>query len=583
MKNNTLSRLLGFLKKYRLLAVLSIASAVVIVCLTLYAPVLIGNAIDLIIGKGNVDFVNLKIIVVKIAVVVSITALLQWVMNVINNHIIYHIVNDMRNEVFAHLQIMPVSFIDSHSHGDIVSRVISDIDQFADGLLLGFSQLFTGIITIILTLVFMFNINWIIALTVVVLSPLSLFIAKFITGRTHTLFKKQSVLRAEQTSFINEIIGNQKVSEAFSRGQRNIENFDDINGRLTDCSLKAIFFSSLTNPSVRFLNNLIYAVVVTMGAFSVMGMLSVVPVSMTVGSLSCFLSYATQYSKPFNEITGVINELQNSYVCASRVIDILNENPQEPDSDNAAVLSDVSGNIELKNVYFHYDGQEKLIENFNLSVNSGERIAIVGPTGCGKTTLINLLMRFYDINSGKITVDGYDIKNVTRNSLRSNYGMVLQDTWIKSGTVRENIALAKENATDEEIIAAAKAAHAHGFIKRLPNGYDTVITEGGNNLSAGQKQLLCISRVMLCLPPMLILDEATSSIDTRTELKIQNAFAKLMKGRTSFIVAHRLSTIKEADVILVMKNGNIIEQGTHESLINKKGFYYNLYNSQFEI
>lgn len=583
MKNNTLSRLLGFLKKYGLLAVLSIASAVVIVCLTLYAPVLIGNAIDLIIGKGNVNFADLKIIVVKIAVVVSITALLQWVMNVINNHIIYHIVNDMRNEVFAHLQIMPVSFIDSHSHGDIVSRVISDIDQFADGLLLGFSQLFTGIITIILTLVFMFNINWIIALTVVVLSPLSLFIAKFITGRTHTLFKKQSVLRAEQTSFINEIIGNQKVSEAFSRGQGNIENFDDINGRLTDCSLKAIFFSSLTNPSVRFLNNLIYAVVVTMGAFSVMGMLSVVPVSMTVGSLSCFLSYATQYSKPFNEITGVINELQNSYVCASRVIDILNKNPQEPESDNAAVLSDVSGNIELKNVYFHYDGQEKLIENFNLSVNSGERIAIVGPTGCGKTTLINLLMRFYDINSGKITVDGYDIKNVTRNSLRSNYGMVLQDTWIKSGTVRENIALAKENATDEEIIAAAKAAHAHGFIKRLPNGYDTVITEGGNNLSAGQKQLLCISRVMLCLPPMLILDEATSSIDTRTELKIQNAFAKLMKGRTSFIVAHRLSTIKEADVILVMKNGNIIEQGTHESLIDKKGFYYNLYNSQFEI
>ena len=574
-KKSTLKKVLKRIEKYRLLVLLSLLMAAATVVLTLYLPILTGNAVDGIIAKGLVNFTGLFKILQTMIVVILATAIFQWLMNIINNHITYHVVQDIRKEAFEKLERLPLKYVDSRSYGDIVSRMIADVDQFAEGLLMGFTQLFTGLLTIVGTLFFMFDINVKIALVVVVLTPLSLFVAGFIAKRTYTMFKKQSETRGEQTSLIEEMVGNLKVVKAFGHEDENQETFDEINERLQKYSLSAIFFSSLVNPCTRFINSMIYAGVGITGAIAALnGRLS-------VGQLTCFLSYANQYTKPFNEISGVITELQNALACAARVFELIEEEPEVPDHETAVVLEDANGEIELEHVYFSYTADKKLIQDFNLSVKPGQRIAIVGPTGCGKTTLINLLMRFYDVNEGKISVDGHEIRDITRGSLRTNYGMVLQDTWIRNGTVKENIVIGKPDATMDEIVAAAKASRAHDFIKRLPNGYDTVLGEEGGNLSQGQKQLLCITRVMLCLPPMLILDEATSSIDTRTEIKIQQAFAKMMEGRTSFIVAHRLSTIREADVILVMKDGNIIEQGSHEDLLSKNGFYAELYNSQF--
>lgn len=577
-QSKTLKEVLKYIKKYMFYVVLSVIFAAATVAMTLYVPILTGDAIDLIVGKGNVDFSAVYAIVKKIIIVVGLTALSQWIMNICNNKITYGVIRDIRKDAFEKLEILPLKYIDSHSHGDIVSRVITDVDTFADGLLMGFTQLFTGVITILGTLIFMLTINVKITFVVVLITPISLFVASFIAKKTYRMFRLQSETRGEQTALIDEMIGNQKVVQAFGHEDEALEQFDEINGRLQKWSLKAIFFSSITNPSTRFVNSLVYTGVGITGAFTV-----ITNPAFTVGQLSCFLSYANQYTKPFNEISGVVTELQNALACAARIFELIKEEPQIPDNEDARVLKDteVDGALELENVYFSYVPERKLIENFNLSVKPGERVAIVGPTGCGKSTVINLLMRFYDVNSGSIKVEGTDIRNITRDSLRSSYGMVLQETWLKEGTIRENLCMGKPDATDEEMIAAAKASHAHSFIKRLKDGYDTYITEDGGSLSQGQKQLLCIARVMLCLPPMLILDEATSSIDTRTEQKIQSAFAKMMKGRTSFIVAHRLSTIKEADTILVMKDGSVIEQGNHEELLAKNGFYANLYNSQF--
>mgnify|MGYP004525055135 FL=1 len=573
----TLKKVLNYIRKYWLLVGLSLLLAAVTVVLTLYVPILTGDAVDLLLGKGVVNFAAVFAIMKKIGIAILATAIAQWVMNTCNNHITYHVVKDIREDAFRRLEILPLKYLDAHAYGDIVSRVIADVDTFADGLLMGFTQLFTGVLTIIGTLIFMLVTNVPIALVVVCITPVSFLVAKFIATRTYSMFKLQSETRGEQTSLIEEMIGNQKVVKTFSRETAVREQFAEINGRLEKCSLKAIFFSSLTNPCTRFVNSLVYAGVGIFGAFvAIRGGIS-------VGRLSCFLSYANQYTKPFNEISGVVTELQNALACAARIFELIDEEPQVPDAADAKVLEHAKGNVKLENVYFSYVPDKKLIEDFNLEVKPGQRVAIVGPTGCGKTTLINLLMRFYDVNSGKISVDGNDICHLTRGSLRTSYGMVLQETWLRAGTIRDNICMGKPDATDEEVIAAAKSAHAHSFIKRLPEGYNTVITEDGGSLSQGQKQLLCIARVMLCLPPMLILDEATSSIDTRTELKIQNAFATMMEGRTSFIVAHRLSTIQEADIILVMKDGNIIEQGSHETLLAKGGFYANLYNSQFAV
>lgn len=572
-----MKRVLKYIRKYTPALVLSLLLAGLTVLLTLYVPILTGNAVDLIIGEGQVDMPDIFAIMKKIAIVMIITAVGQWVMNTCNNYITYHVIRDIRTDAFAKLEILPLKYLDAHAYGDIVSRVIADVDTFADGLLMGFTQLFTGVLTILCTLGFMLVTNVPITLVVVCITPVSFLVAKFIATKTYSMFKEQSETRGEQTSLIEEMIDNQKIVNTFSRGEAVKSKFGEINGRLQKCSLKAIFFSSITNPATRFVNSLVYAGV------GVFGALVAIKGGISVGRLSCFLSYANQYTKPFNEISGVVTELQNAFVCAGRIFELIDEEPQVPDAADARVLEDAQGNVDLKDVYFQYVPEKKLIQNFNLKVTPGQRVAIVGPTGCGKTTVINLLMRFYDVNSGSIKVDGTDIRDITRGSLRTNYGMVLQETWLRSGTIRDNICMGKPDATEEEIIAAAKASHAHSFIKRLPQGYDTVITEDGGSLSQGQKQLLCITRVMLCLPPMLILDEATSSIDTRTEIKIQNAFAKMMEGRTSFIVAHRLSTIQSADVILVMKDGNIIEQGNHETLLAKGGFYANLYNSQFAV
>ena len=578
-KNNkeTMKRVLKYIRKYTPALVLSLLLAGLTVLLTLYIPILTGNAVDLIIGKGQVDMPGIFAIMIKIAIVMIITAAGQWVMNTCNNYITYHVIRDIRTDAFAKLEILPLKYLDAHAYGDIVSRVIADVDTFADGLLMGFTQLFTGVLTILCTLGFMLVTNVPITLVVVCITPVSFLVAKFIATKTYSMFKEQSETRGEQTSLIEEMIDNQKIVNTFSRGEAVKSKFGEINGRLQKCSLKAIFFSSITNPATRFVNSLVYAGV------GVFGALVAIKGGISVGRLSCFLSYANQYTKPFNEISGVVTELQNAFVCAGRIFELIDEEPQVSDAADARVLEEAQGNVDLKNVYFQYVPEKKLIQNFNLQVKPGQRVAIVGPTGCGKTTVINLLMRFYDVNSGSIKVDGTDIRDITRGSLRTNYGMVLQETWLRSGTIRDNICMGKPDATEEEIIRAAKASHAHGFIKRLPKGYDTVITEDGGSLSQGQKQLLCITRVMLCLPPMLILDEATSSIDTRTEIKIQNAFATMMEGRTSFIVAHRLSTIQSADVILVMKDGNIIEQGNHETLLAQGGFYANLYNSQFAV
>ena len=573
----TMKRVLKYIRKYTPALVLSLLLAGLTVLLTLYIPILTGNAVDLIIGKGQVDMPGIFSIMKKIAIAMIITAVGQWVMNTCNNYITYHVIRDIRTDAFAKLEILPLKYLDAHAYGDIVSRVIADVDTFADGLLMGFTQLFTGVLTILCTLGFMLVTNVPITLVVVCITPVSFLVAKFIATKTYSMFKEQSETRGEQTSLIEEMIDNQKIVNTFSRGEAVKSKFGEINGRLQKCSLKAIFFSSITNPATRFVNSLVYAGV------GVFGALVAIKGGISVGRLSCFLSYANQYTKPFNEISGVVTELQNAFVCAGRIFELIDEEPQVPDAADARVLEEAQGNVDLKDVYFQYVPEKKLIQNFNLQVKPGQRVAIVGPTGCGKTTVINLLMRFYDVNSGSIKVDGTDIRDITRGSLRTNYGMVLQETWLRSGTIRDNICMGKPDATEEEIIAAAKASHAHSFIKRLPQGYDTVITEDGGSLSQGQKQLLCITRVMLCLPPMLILDEATSSNDTRTEIKIQNAFAKMMEGRTSFIVAHRLSTIQSADVILVMKDGNIIEQGNHETLLAKGGFYANLYNSQFAV
>lgn len=571
----TVKKIFKYLTHYKPSIIFSLLFAFITVAGQLAIPVLQGKAIDRIIGAGNVDIKGIITILIIIAVTVAATALFQWIMNVINNKITYSIVRDIRKDAFEKLQILPVNYVDTHPAGEIVSKVIADVDQFADGLLMGFTQFFTGIMTIIGTLVFMFIYDWKITMVVVLVTPASFFIASFIAKRTYNMFKKQSEARGEQTSLIDEMIGNEKIVQAYSMEDNSLDRFDEINGKLQKYSLDATFFSSLSNPSTRFVNNVVYALVAFVGAFSVMRG------GLTVGSLSALLSYANQYMKPFNEISGVVTELQNAIACAGRVIDLIDETPMKKDPDNELVVKDGEGKIDLEDVCFSYDKSKELIKNFNLHVKPGERVAIVGPTGCGKTTVINLLMRFYDVDSGSIKIEDVDINDVTKKSLRSNYGMVLQETWLKSGTIKENIITGRPDATDEEIVAAAKAAHAHGFIKRLPNGYDTVIGEDGGNLSQGQKQLLCIARVMLCLPPMLILDEATSSIDTRTEMKIQHAFSIMMEGRTSFIVAHRLSTIKSADIIIVMKDGNIIEQGNHEELLAKGGFYSVLYNSQF--
>ena len=574
-QKSTLRKVLRYIRRYWGYLGASIILAAVTVALTLYLPILIGQAVDRIVGKGAVDFAGIFVILRKMAVIIGLTAVAQWVMNACNNKITYNVIRDIRTEAFEKIEKLPLKYLDAHSYGEIVSRVIADVDQFADGLLMGFTQFFTGIVTIFGTLIFMLTISVRITVAVVVITPVSLFVASFIAKKTFSMFKLQSETRGEQTAFIEEMVGNQKVVQAFSHEDEALEKFDEINERLQKYSLRAIFFSSITNTSTRFVNSLVYATVGVVGAFTA------IAGGISVGQLSSLLSYANQYTKPFNEISGVITELQNALACAGRVIELIEEDAEVPDAEDAVDLEHANGKVELSHVYFSYVPEQKLIEDFNLSVKPGQRVAIVGPTGCGKTTLINLLMRFYDVNSGTIKVSDIPQQQLTRKSLRDNYGMVLQETWLRSGSIRDNIAMGKPDATDEEIIAAAKASHAHGFIKRLPEGYDTVIAEDGGNLSQGQKQLLCIARVMLCLPPMLILDEATSSIDTRTEIKIQNAFAKMMQGRTSFIVAHRLSTIREADIILVMKDGSIIEQGNHEELLEKNGFYAKLYNSQF--
>ena len=571
----TLKKVFSYIGKYKYFLILSMFFAAVTVGLTLYAPILVGKAIDCIIGKGNVDFVNMKSILIKVAIIVASTALIQWLMNVCNNKITYNVSRDLRKKAFEKIEILPFSYIDTHSKGDIVSRVITDVDQLSDGLLMGFTQFFTGVITIIGTLAFMLSVNVFITIVVVVVTPLSFFIARFIAKKTFNMFSLQSKTRGEQTSFIDEMISNQKVAEAYSMNEENKARFDKINDDLAKYSLKATFFSSITNPATRFVNSIVYAAVALFGA------IMAIKGNITVGILSCFLSYANQYTKPFNEISSVVTELQNAIACAARVFELIEEAPELPDKADATELENVKGSVEINNLYFSYNPDRELLKNVNINVEPGKTVAIVGPTGCGKTTLINLLMRFYDPNSGAISVDEVNTQDVTRQSLRQNFGMVLQDTWLKSGTIADNIRLGKTDATDDEIIEAAKKAHAHSFIKRLPNGYKTKIGEDGGSLSQGQKQLLCITRLMLCPPPMLILDEATSSIDTRTEIKIQKAFNTLMKNRTTFIVAHRLSTIQNADLILVMNDGNIIEQGTHASLYAQKGFYYNLYNSQF--
>ena len=583
-QKETLLKVLKYIKPYRFLMTLTILMAVISVVLTLYLPILTGRAVDWLIYIADPSSLDvdspwpaLFSVLQKMGVVILFTALSQWIMNICNNRIVYNVIQDIRKRAFRRLEELPLKYLDAHSHGDIVSRVVADVDQFADGLLIGFTQLFTGVITILGTLGFMLSVNIGITVVVVVITPVSLFVASFIASRTYSMFKLQSETRGEQTSLINEMIGNQKVVQSFNREAQTLEKFDEINGRLEKYSLRAIFLSSLTNPCTRFVNSLVYTGVGLTGA------LAALRGGLSVGQLTCFLSYANQYTKPFNEISGVITELQNALACAARIFELIEEEPQIPDSADAVVLKNVSGKVNLSDVSFSYTPDKKLIENLNLDVKPGQRIAIVGPTGCGKTTIINLLMRFYDVDGGIISVDGSNIKNITRKSLRTSYGMVLQDTWLKRGTIRDNIIVGRPDATEEEIIKAAKASHAHSFIKRLPNGYDTVIGEDGGSLSGGQKQLLCITRVMLSLPPMLILDEATSSIDTRTEIRIQKAFATMMEGRTSFIVAHRLSTIQNADVILVMKDGHIIEQGNHEELIAKNGFYAKLYNSQFAI
>ena len=579
-ERGTLKKVLVYLRPYWPLVALSILLSAVTVALTLYVPVLIGRAIDQIVGPGQVALSSIVSLLYKIAVIVAATGAVQWMVNSINNKITFQVVRDVRDQAFRQLQILPLSFIDSQPVGGIVSRVIADVDQFADGLLLGFTQLFTGVVTILGTLGFMVSIRPGIAAVVVLLTPLSFLVARFIATHTYSYFRQQSETRGEQTAFIDEMLGNQKVVKAFGREDKSLEKFDEINGRLEKCSLQAIFYSSLTNPCTRFVNNVVYAGVALSGALVCVATAGTAA-PFTVGSLSALLSYANQYTKPFNEISGVVTELQNALACASRIFKLIAEKPQIPDAPDARVLTDVRGQVDIQDTFFSYTPDKPLIESLNLHVRPGQRIAIVGPTGCGKTTLINLLMRFYDVDRGAIAVEGTDIRQITRKSLRANYGMVLQETWLKAGTVRENLTLGKPDATQEEIVAACKAAHAHGFIKRLPQGYDTVIGEDGGQLSQGQKQLLCIARIMLCLPPMLILDEATSSIDTRTEIRIQQAFARMMQGRTTFIVAHRLSTIREADVILVMRDGHIIEQGNHEELLRKNGFYAKLYNSQF--
>ncbi len=576
-QTQTIIKILKYIRRYwGFLGISILLSAVTVVC-SLYLPLLTGDALDLIIAKGMVDFQGILGILQKMGIMVVLTAFAQWIMNVCNNKITYNVIRDVRKEAFAKLERLPLKYLDAHAHGEVVSRLITDVDQFADGLLMGFTQFFSGILTIFGTLFFMFAISGRITMAVVILTPLSLVVASFIAKKTFSMFKLQSETRGEQTSFIEEMVGNQKVVQAFSREDESLEKFDEINERLEKCSLKAIFFSSITNPSTRFVNSLVYATVAVVGAFlAISGGIS-------IGNLSALLAYANQYTKPFNEISGVVTELQNALACARRVFELMEEEPEIPDAADAVILEQTNGEVTLENVAFSYVPEQKLIENLNLKVKPGQRIAIVGPTGCGKTTLINLLMRFYDVKEGAIRVNDIDIRNLTRKSLRNNYGMVLQETWLRSGTIRDNIVMGKPDATDEEVIAAAKASHAHSFIKRLPDGYDTIVAEDGGNLSQGQKQLLCITRVMLFLPPMLILDEATSSIDTRTEIKIQEAFARMMKGRTSFIVAHRLSTIREADVILVMKDGNIIEQGNHNELLMQNGFYAELYNSQFAL
>lgn len=573
--SQTVKKVIIRIKKYWVFLILSIIMATITVASSLYVPILVGNAIDYIIGPSNVNFRLIAQILAEIGVVIGITALSQWIMNICNNKITYHVTRDIRDEAIEKIEHLPLKYIDGHSYGEIVSRVIADVDQFADGLLMGFTQFFSGVMTILGTLGFMLSINVKITLVVVLITPVSFFVASFIAKRTYKMFKLQSETRGEQTALIDEMIGGQKVVSAYCHEEEAVRQFDEINDRLQKYSLNAIFFSSITNPSTRFVNSLVYAGVAVTGA------ISAIYGRLTVGQLSCFLSYANQYTKPFNEISGVVTELQNAIACASRVFELIEEEPEAAEISNAVNLENVDGRVDLNDVEFSYVPDKKLIEDFNLHVKKGQKIAIVGPTGCGKTTIINLLMRFYDVNSGSIDVSSVDIRELTRRSLRAGYGMVLQDTWLKSGTIRENIIMGKPDATEEEIIEAAKAAHSHGFIKRLPNGYDTVIGEDGGSLSQGQKQLLCITRVMICHPPMLILDEATSSIDTRTEIKIQNAFNKLMEGRTSFIVAHRLSTIQSADVILVMKDGHIIEQGNHEELLAKNGFYKKLYESQF--
>ncbi len=576
-QKKTIKTVMRYGKRYSFYFILSILLAAVTVALTVYVPILTGRAIDEIVGKGQVDFNKVFDILKLIILLVILTAAAQWLMNLCNNKMTYGIVKDIRHKAFAKLEILPLNYIDSHGHGEIVSKIITDVDTFADGLLMGFTQLFSGIMTILLTLAFMISINIKITLVVVLITPISLFVASFIAKKTYSMFRLQSETRGEQTGLIDEVIGNEKVVKAFGREDETLEQFDEINERLRKCSLRAVFFSSITNPATRFVNSLVYTGVGISGALIAISN----PAALSVGQLSCFLSYANQYTKPFNEISGVVTELQNAIACAARIFALIEEEPESSDADSEE-LGEVNGHVTLKDVHFSYVPEKKLIQDFSLDVKPGQRVAIVGPTGCGKTTVINLLMRFYDVNSGSIQVEGKDIREVKRASLRSNYGMVLQETWLKEGTIRENLIMGKPDATEEEMIAAAKASHAHSFIKRLSNGYDTYISEDGGSLSQGHKQLLCIARVMLCLPPMLILDEATSSIDTRTEQKIQSAFKKMMDGRTSFIVAHRLSTIKESDVILVMKDGNIIEQGTHEELLEQGGFYNNLYNSQFE-
>lgn len=573
-----IKRIFTYVGRYKIYLYFSLLLAVVSVAGTLYVPVLIGNVIDYIVDINNVDFESIVEVLIKVCVIILIVALSQWLMNVFNNKITFGVVRDMRDRAFSKIERLPVSYLDTHPSGEIVSRVIADVDQFADGLLMGFTQFFTGIITIIGTLIFMFSINVWITIVVVVVTPLSFLIASFVAKKTYKMFKLQSETRGEQTAFIDEMIGNAKMVDAYSHADENIKTFDEINNRLRTYSLKAVFYSSITNPATRFVNAIVYAAVALFGAVLAV---KTQQQAITVGVLACFLSYANQYTKPFNEISGVVTELQNAFACAGRLFELLEEKEVPPDSENALELKDVDGRLELKNVSFSYTENKKLIENFNLSVKPGQRVAIVGHTGCGKTTLINLLMRFYDVKSGNIILDEKDYNDLTRKSVRANFGMVLQDTWLKSGTIRDNIKMGAPDATDEEVIEAAKKAHSHSFIKRLSNGYDTVIGEDGGSLSQGQKQLLCITRLMLCKPPMLILDEATSSIDTRTEIKIQKAFTTLMQGRTTFIVAHRLATIKEADMILVMNNGEIVEKGTHKELLKKKGFYTELYNSQF--